>query len=444
MYQKPVVTKNIAMQSIIQLTIDSIQHKVFILDESRIILFINKKWRDFAKSEGLNLPNYGVGVDYLNLLYCDKGEFFEDKQRLRKSIQKITSGECESFCIENPCIDSENEKYFLIRGNHFKALSGYKVILIHEKLAFSLSEGNGVLRNQWGDAINEQCSTTIEHLYAPHFKKMLSQAEQEKKEEEILIQKSKLLLINEMIGNIAHQWKQPLNIIASIMQDLPDAYDFEELNRNYIINSTYNIMEQVRYMSQTINDFRSLLKPNKKKGVFSVNKAIIEAISLILYQLRKYEINMIFDCIYEGDIVKEIAEKNFNCRIFNPELFCKGHPNEFKHVVMNIITNSREAIIIKRQQDSGKEVNKDEIVVELNQRKDKVIIKIRDSGGGIQNKDIDSVFMRYFTTKSEGTGIGLYMAKVIIEKNMHGRLYAKNIQNGTEFSIELNYEKHTE
>ncbi|MBF0520241.1 MAG: HAMP domain-containing histidine kinase [Nitrospirae bacterium] len=238
--------------------------------------------------------------------------------------------------------------------------------------------------------------------------------------EQMLIQQSKMASMGEMIGLIAHQWKQPLNSVGLTIQDLKDAYNYGEIDDKFIDNIVDSTMKQVEFMSKTIDDFRNFFVPSKKKTVFNVKSAIEELLSMFIHLFNKVHI----DVFVKTD--KDVL------------LLTEGYPNEFKQVALNIMTNSRDAIVSKRKVDTEKR-GLIEISVSNNENKSKVIISIRDNGGGIPEDLIMKIFEPYFTTKeNEGTGIGLYMSKTIIETNMGGSLTVHNIDGGAEFVISLN------
>ncbi|MBF0592280.1 MAG: HAMP domain-containing protein [Nitrospirae bacterium] len=256
-------------------------------------------------------------------------------------------------------------------------------------------------------------------------------------QDERMIQQSKMAAIGEMIGAIAHQWRQPLNAISLIVMDLKDAYEFGEFSKDYLFNSAQKTMEQIKYMSSTIDDFRNFFKPSKEKVVFKLNTTIKEVISLVHDQLLKANINIAMVCKY-GAVSKPSEERYSEICTCEPELMCYGYPNEFKQVIINIFGNSRDAIVKNRQRYAMDAKESGEILVALSKIDNHAILEIKDNGGGISEDIIDKIFDSYYTTKGdEGTGMGLYMSKIIIEQNMNGRIYVSNIEKGAVFTIEL-------
>ncbi|MCI4624571.1 MAG: PAS domain S-box protein [Candidatus Magnetoovum sp. WYHC-5] len=233
-----------------------------------------------------------------------------------------------------------------------------------------------------------------------------------REKEELLIQQSKLASMGEMIGAIAHQWRQPLNILSILVQDLEEAFTMGELDKHYITETTNNCMEQITHMSKTVDDFRRFFVPSKTKVIFDAKKAIDEVLSLISIQLKQFAIEIQYD-----------VKAPLPCNIY-------GYPNEFKQVILNILNNAKEAVANK---------TKRRISIELTTHDDTTIIEICDSGGGIKEDYIDKIFEPYFTTKGKGhgTGIGLYMSKTIMEKSMNGLISVSNKGNGALFTLKL-------
>lgn len=252
-----------------------------------------------------------------------------------------------------------------------------------------------------------------------------------KKQEQLIIQQSKMAAMGEMIGAIAHQWRQPLNAVGVLIQDIQDAHNFGELDKNYMDDAVERAMEQIQFMSGTIDDFRTFFKPSKEKTLFSLKQSFDEIWSIISAQLKNHQIDYKVICCIGGSI----SDGDMPCE----EMTVIGYPNEFKHVIINIINNAKDAIL-ERIEKGALSRDGGEIIMDVSKGDNSVIIiRIIDNGGGIPPNIKDKIFEPYFSTKGDakGTGIGLYMSKVIIENNMDGRLYCENIENGTIFVIEL-------
>jgi signal transduction histidine kinase len=275
-------------------------------------------------------------------------------------------------------------------------------------------------------------SAQLEKLNIQLEKRVKQEVEKRMENEIILAQQSKMAAMGEMLGSIAHQWRQPLNAIGLYVQDIEEAFDFGELNKDYIHKSVVNTMKQLEYMSNTIDDFRNFFQSSKKKSEFDAVDSINEALSIVSASLLKEKIEISFK---DADSAAQSAVEHY--KIFS-------FANEFRHVILNIINNARDAIKDARNIDSKRECGNILISVSAYcntpSQIDKFIkIEIEDDGTGVPEKIIGQIFDPYFTSKhsSIGTGIGLYMSKVIIEKNMQGRLYVSNLDKGARFIIEI-------
>ncbi len=256
----------------------------------------------------------------------------------------------------------------------------------------------------------------LEELNLTLEQRVLEEIASRHEKEQLLFQQSRMAAMGEMIGAIAHQWRQPLNVIGLIIQNLQMAYEYGELDKMRLKNAVATAMWQVNFMSKTIDDFRNFFKPSREKELFDVKKIVDETISLMKAQLQNSFIDI------------EIITKKEG-------LVMKGYPNEFKHVLLNLINNAKDAILVRKAHEDCQT----KITILLSEKADKVIIKVRDTGGGVPGHIMDKIFDPYFTTKDEGTGtgIGLYISKTMVERNMGGRLTARNWKEGAEFRIEV-------
>ena len=239
-------------------------------------------------------------------------------------------------------------------------------------------------------------------------------------QKQFLIQQSKLAEMGDMIAAIAHQWNEPLVELSALVQDIQTSYLLNELKDNDVQSFVNDSMVQIKYMSKTLSDFRNFLKPSTKKVLFSISKALNEINEIIGKQVFYSNINM-----------------NFNYKNENEELLIYGYENEFKQVLLNLINNAKNKIIKKE-----KELNKKyKIDVNIQRCKNYNTIEIIDNAGAIDENIINSIFQPYFTTKKDCTGLGLYMAKVIIEDKMKGTINARNDGENVIFTIRLPHKK---
>jgi signal transduction histidine kinase len=233
-----------------------------------------------------------------------------------------------------------------------------------------------------------------------------------REQERMLIQQSRQAALGDMIGNIAHQWRQPLNTLGLMLQELAMCYDFGEFSKEYLTDTVDNSMQVLKHMSQTIDDFRNFFQPEKEKVSFRVRQVIEKAVSIVEASLREHRIGLELSAV--GDPLID------------------GYPNEYSQVILNVLLNARDACTERAVSDPLIRVR----VAEENGRS---LVSIEDNAGGIPEEILERIFEPYFTTKGpdKGTGVGLYMSKVITEKNMNGRLSARNRGAGAEFTIEV-------
>jgi PAS domain S-box-containing protein len=235
--------------------------------------------------------------------------------------------------------------------------------------------------------------------------------EELRKRDQLLLQQSRLAAMGEMINNIAHQWRQPLNLLGLNVQKLLLYYDLGDFDRNLLASSIDDTMSLVNHMSQTIDDFRTFFRTDREKISFDIRHAVEKTLSLVRDGLTATEIQLKVS-VAEGITIT-------------------GYENEFCQVLMNLLLNARDALIERR-------VSPGEIIMTVESCEGVCRLTIGDNAGGIPEEILDRIFEPYFSTKGlQGTGIGLYMSKQIIETNMGGRLSVRNTPCGAEFIIEI-------
>ncbi len=232
-----------------------------------------------------------------------------------------------------------------------------------------------------------------------------------REKDKILSYQSKLAAMGEMMDAVAHQWKQPLNIINMRIDMLRYDQELGLVDKNYCDTLYNNITAQTMHMKTTLDEFRTFLRPNKKKNIFSISLIIDNVLLLVHDELMKYNITI---------------EKNIQ-----DDLKINGIENEFKHLILNLISNSKDAFI---ENDIKERV----IKFNLYKQDENIILEVADNAGGIPSHIISTIFNANVTTKEagKGTGIGLYMSKQIVKKH-HGEISVMNIDNGSVFIIKI-------
>ncbi|PLY06504.1 MAG: hypothetical protein C0625_09105 [Arcobacter sp.] len=258
----------------------------------------------------------------------------------------------------------------------------------------------------------EDKSRQLEELNKNLDVKVKEEVKKRLKNEGLLIQQSRLAAMGEMLGNIAHQWRQPLSVITTAASGMKlekelglDSIESENERFNLIIKTA-------NFLSNTIEDFSNFFKPNKNKEYFYIQDRVEQSLGLVGASLNFHYINI---------------EKDYSC-----EEKVYGFPNEFAQAVLNILNNAKDILVQKN-------IENPTIKIRVFKKNAYGYLEIEDNGGGIEEKIMDKIFDPYFTTKhqSQGTGIGLYMSKIIIEQNMEGKLEVRNCKNGVIFSVAI-------
>ena len=272
------------------------------------------------------------------------------------------------------------------------------ITLIFIFISFYISRYIRISFEKYRESLNEEIKKTIE-------------------KDQQLIQQSKMAIMGEMIGNIAHQWKQPLSLI-SMSNGLIQLNQETKDSKEEVEKATDNIDNAVNHLSTTIDDFRDFFRPNKEKEQFKIKETLNKTCNLISSQFKNNSIEV---------------HKNIE------DIEVYGFHNELLQVLINIFKNAKDELV-------KLDIDKRLIFIDVQKDKSEVTIKIKDNAGGIPEKIIDKVFDSYFTTKNdkEGTGIGLYMSKQIIT-NMSGTITVQNVSyefednkyKGAEFTIVL-------
>ncbi|MDZ7817663.1 MAG: ABC transporter substrate binding protein [Aliarcobacter sp.] len=239
--------------------------------------------------------------------------------------------------------------------------------------------------------------------------------EQRKKDEQFIIQRSKLSEIGEIMTSIAHQWKTPLIEISTIAQELLYKRSKKELSKEDSKEFVDEIMTQVQYMTKTIDDFRSFIKPSMSKSDFEIREAIEELLRIIEHNIK-----------YNYIDVEVNFKENKNYEI-------SGYPNEFKQAILSIINNSRDSILKRREKESFQ----GQIKIDIFEKDNDIYISIKDNGVGIKTENLEKIFEPFFTDKVNGDGFGLYMVKLIIEDKMDGIIKAVEQDVGANILISI-------
>ena len=356
--------------------------------------------------------------------YCENGEIIDfiftmvnkeackivnlkDKELIGEKLSKMINGNFKPLASLNGETLFENYKEVVLTGKT-KTLEFY-----FESDGIKEWFRNKAVKHENGFICTFEIITEDKLIQKKLEQRVEEEIKKRHKQEMMLIQKSKMALMGEMLAAIAHNWRQPLNTISLLSASISKKLLKSKLTKNYIDNWSTSMNNQLNFMSQTIDDFRDFYTPKEDLKNTQLKKIILKVIFLIDHQLKINNIKI------EIDIPDSIF------------IICLE--NQLQQALINILSNSKEAII-------NKNIDNGLILISANKHDSYIDLIIQDNGGGVENEEILlSIFEPYFTTKSnsQGTGIGLYMTKIIIEQNMKGKVEVISIKHGLKFIIKM-------
>jgi signal transduction histidine kinase len=295
----------------------------------------------------------------------------------------------------HPSIDESDEQYLRDYSRVVAAKLEEKVHELEEALALRI-----------------RAEDQLRSLNAELEQRIAGEVEKNSAKDRIMAHQARLAAMGEMLGNIAHQWRQPLNNISLIIQNLRMEYDDGILTSALCGEYVATCMKGLTYMSRTIDTFREFYQPDYDRQLFDLFPTVTETISLVREDLES-----------RGIAIMLVNERDATVN---------GYRKEFSQVLLNLTQNAKEAIQVRQPPLP---------VVEIvcSQNGESALVTVKDNGGGIPLDIMDKIFDPYFTTKfkSQGTGMGLYMSKMIIEKHLGGTITARNGSSGAELTIGL-------
>ena len=262
--------------------------------------------------------------------------------------------------------------------------------------------------------INDELFYSKLNVYVDIYNQKKQKDKKLEKTESLLVHNSKMASMREIIGLISHQLKQPLNTLSLYCADVKLSHEYGEINDEYIKEHSENTKNQITYMNDTIDSFLDFFNPNKIKSNFNISIAINKALELLKSKIHINSIDLNLD-------IDETIET-------------LGVEIEFTQVIVNIVNNSIDAFIEKYS--NNEEVNKI-INISVKKEANSILIALEDNAGGISNNNIEEILDPYYTTKENGTGVGLYMVNLIVKNYMNGDLKISNSNVGLKFEIYL-------
>lgn len=386
---------------------DGITQMIWVTDPLGRLLFVNRAYREFfgvtleeVQSTGWQPPVHPDDAA------ANIGEFHAclTEQRSFRSKTRVRRHDGEWRWIE-----SNGQPRFSATGEFLGMVGSSPDITDHEHTEEELRR-LGVSLEQRVEERTADLVRTISSLQSEYVEREQAVRELGEKDR-LLIQQSRLAAMGEMINQIAHQWRQPLNVVGMHLQHLLLFYDAGNFDRALLKDSIDSSMKLIQHMSETIEDFRNFFKPDKDRERFCINHAVQQAISLVKGG-------------FTSDYIRIVTK--LEC-----DRYIDGYPNEFSQALLNILQNARDALV-------EREVPNRRIRVAASIQNGRGVVTISDNAGGIPEEIRERIFEPYFSTKGlQGTGIGLFMSKNIIEHNMSGCITVSNNADGAEFRIEI-------
>ncbi|MDD2790729.1 MAG: cache domain-containing protein [Sulfurimonas sp.] len=285
------------------------------------------------------------------------------------------------------------------------------IVIFVMVLSLLLSRKINKIFNQYQNEVQKR-REELQELNRSLEQRVANEIDAHRQKDKMLIQQSKMAEMGDMLSMIAHQWRQPLNQISYVFMNIDSAYEYKELSKEYLDQKIKEANEQLEFMSATIDDFKNYFRPDKEKETLYVSDAIKKCIALMQNSLDMSEIEI--EQRVEGDDLSTL------------------YKNEFMQVLLNLIKNAKDALVDNK-------IKNPKIVIKSKTTKESLEVLVCDNGGGIDATIIGKVFDPYFSTKDpkQGTGLGLYMSKMIIDEHLGGRLSVYNTKYGACFKIEI-------
>ncbi len=386
-----------------------------------IIARVNKKLKSTKKRLEESVRNFEILTNYtIQAIIIYKNETCIEANRVACELLGYKREELIGTSIFRLLTDkSKAEVRKKLKEEHTEP---YEIEFVRKdgKIVYVLSKGDYITLNgervRVGSAVDitelKKLQKKLRELNETLEKKVKEALEEIRRKDIVMLQQSKLASMGEMLSMIAHQWRQPLNTIAANINTLLLKIEMGNYNPEFLKQKLLNIMDYVKHLSETIEDFRDFFKQDKTKISTSIDEVIENTLKIAKDSLDRANIEL-------------------NLKL-NAKTRVNIYANELKHVVLNLINNARDALLERN-------VESPYIKIETYETENKAFIKVSDNAGGIEENIMQQIFEPYFTTKSskEGTGIGLYMSKIIIENHMKGSIYAKNTDSGAEFIVEI-------
>ena len=373
-------------------------------------IFLSKKMRTFLGDESINVISENLSKE--PTWYKDKVDGFYYYSKYYEpldwylvygfEISKMSKQELEKKTKLEEMLDKELA--FIMKASA-------SIVVFVVILSLLLSRKINHIFSQYQIEVQKR-TDELEKLNESLEQRVFDGLKAHRQKDKMLIQQSKMAEMGDMLSMIAHQWRQPLNQMSYLFMNIDSAYEYKELTKEYLDDKLKEGNTLLEFMSVTIDDFRNYFRPDKSKEFVLVSDVVTTSVALMQKSL-------------------EVSGVELELETYGRDL-THIYKNEFIQVMLNLIKNAKDVLV-------DKNVKNPRIIIKSRCEKERLIVEVCDNGGGVDEKIIDKIFDPYFSTKDtqSGTGLGLYMSKMIIEEHLDGKLSVRNSEEGACFKIEI-------
>ncbi len=346
----------------------------------------------------------------VNPAYCEMTGFSRE-ELLRTSCLKLSLPEDRDISLQ--ALEEVKKNGYITNFIKSCQIKDNRLIIVNMSISL-MEDRKRILISSKDITKQKELELELQKINNQLEERIKEEVEKNRKNEFQLLEQSKNAALGEMIGNIAHQWRQPLSAITSTASALKISDTLGIISPKEIEEKMDSIIYKAQYLSDTIDTFRNFLKVSNDIKEFSLETMLERSLQIVEASMKDVHIKLF---------------KNINLEINTMIL---GVESEISQVIINILNNAKDVI-------KDKKIEKPWVKLELKIEKECYMITIEDNGGGIPEHVLPKVFDPYFTTKhqSQGTGLGLHMSYRIITESFNGRIYVTNTENGAKFFIEL-------
>ncbi|WP_415397564.1 cache domain-containing protein [Sulfurimonas sp. CS5] len=380
------------------------------LYDDRKPIFISKKMQIYLGDESLKVISENLSKE--PTWYKDKldGYYYYSKYYEPLDWHLIYGFDISKMSIKELKKQTELEE-MLDRELEFIIKASASIVIFIVILSLLLSRKINKIFSQYQLEVQKR-TDELEKLNESLEQRVIDGLKAHRQKDKMLIQQSKMAEMGDMLSMIAHQWRQPLNQMSYLFMNIDSAYEYKELTKEYLDDKLKEGNTLLEFMSVTIDDFRNYFRPDKSKEFVLVSDVVTTSVSLMQKSL-------------------EVSGVEVEIESYGRDL-THIYKNEFIQVMLNLIKNAKDILVDKK-------IKNPKIIITSRCEKEKLIVEVCDNGGGVDKKIIDKIFDPYFSTKDNqsGTGLGLYMSKMIIEEHLNGKLSVNNTAEGACFKIEI-------